>query len=195
MRGGPHLHRLFGDVDVGELLELVVHARELFLYVLLGVGELRADPGDIEKYAAVRAASAFANFLDDRTGNVITRQQLGRTARILVALRVAPALFLAVGRLSLVVLGDVVEHETTPLLIDENAAFAADAFGYQNSAHTRRPYHPGRVELHELHVLQHGAGIVGERVSVSGVLPAVAGDAESPAYSSSRQHDCLCGEN
>ena len=38
VRGRPDLHRLFGDVDAGQFLELVVHARELLLDVRLGVG-------------------------------------------------------------------------------------------------------------------------------------------------------------
>ena len=66
----------------------------------------------------------------------------------------------------------------SPLLVAQDAAFAAHAFGDEDAAHARRPDHAGRMELDELHVLQLGAGVVGERVAVAGVFPAVAGDLE-----------------
>ena len=47
--GGPDLHRLGGDVDVGQLLELVVHRRQPLADVL-GV----TARGDVEEDAAVR---------------------------------------------------------------------------------------------------------------------------------------------
>ena len=47
--GGPDLHRLLGDVDVGQLLELVVHRRQPLADVL-GV----TPRGDVEEDAAVR---------------------------------------------------------------------------------------------------------------------------------------------
>ena len=47
--GRADLHRLLGDVDVGQLLELVVHGRQL-AQDLLG-----REPGrDVEEHAAVR---------------------------------------------------------------------------------------------------------------------------------------------
>ena len=79
-------------------------------------------------------------------------EQLGRAARVLVALRVAPAFFLVVGGLALVVLRDVVEHEALAFLVAQHAAFAAHALGDEDAAHARRPDHAGRMELHELHV-------------------------------------------
>ena len=45
------------------------------------------------------------------------------------------------------------------------------------------------MELDELHVDQLGAGIVGERVTVAGVLPAVARDLERAADAAGGQHD------
>ena len=50
------------------------------------------------------------------------------------------------------------------------------------------------MELHELHVLQRGAGVVGERVAVAGVLPAVARDLERAADAAGREHDRLRAE-
>ena len=47
------------------------------------------------------------------------------------------------------------------------------------------------MELNELHVLKGGAGVIRKRVSVAGVLPAVARDAERSADSTGRQHDGL----
>ena len=55
----------------------------------------------------------------------------------------------------------------------QHAAFAAHALGDENAAHARRPDHARRMELDELHVLQRGAGVIGERMAVAGVLPAV----------------------
>ena len=101
MRGRADFHGLLGDVDVGELLELVIHAGQLFLDVLGRIGKLFLDPGDVEKHAAVRAAAPFLHFAVDAAGHVIARQQLRRTARALVALRVAPAFFFVVGGLAL----------------------------------------------------------------------------------------------
>src|SRR5215469_1019404 len=49
MLGRADLHRLLGDIDVGQLLELVVHGRQP-AQDLLG-----RQPGrDVEEYAAVR---------------------------------------------------------------------------------------------------------------------------------------------
>ena len=112
----------------------------------------------------------------DAARDVIAGQQLGRPSRRLVSLRVAPALFLVVGGLVAIGLGDVVEHEAAALVVEEDASFAAHAFGHQDPLDARRPDHPGRMELDELHVDQLGAGVIGERVAVAGALPAVARD-------------------
>ena len=73
----------------------------------------------------------------------------------------------------------------------QDAAFAAHAFGDEDAAHARRPDHAGRMELDELHVHQLGAGVVGERVAVAGVFPAVARDLVGAADAAGRQHDRL----
>src|SRR5690606_29044963 len=39
-----------------------------------------------------------------------------------------------------------------------------------------RPNHPGRVELDELHVDQLGSCLVGQRMAVTRVFPAITGD-------------------
>src|SRR6266568_5042078 len=105
-------------------------------------------------------SSALAHFLHDRTRDVIARQQLGRTSRALVALSIAPALLFIGSCLASIILGDLLEQETTALAIHENTTFAPHAFGDENSAHTRRPHHSRRVELNELHVLKGGAGVI-----------------------------------
>ena len=88
-------------------------------------------------------------------------------------------------------LGDVVEHEAAPFLVQEDAAFAAHAFGDEDALHARRPDHAGRMELDELHVHQLGAGVVGERVAVAGAFPAVAGDLVGAPDAAGREHDRL----
>ena len=191
MRRRADLHRLGGDVDVGQLLELVIHARQLFLDVLGRVGDLFLDPGNIEKHAAVRAAAAGLHLAHDAAGDVIARQQLRRAAGVFVALRVAPAFFFVVGGLASVVFGDVVEHEAPAVFVPQHAAFAANAFGDQNSAHAGRPDHAGRMELDELHVDQFRAGVIGQGVAVAGAFPTVAGDLVSPADAAGGEHDRL----
>ena len=88
-------------------------------------------------------------------------------------------------------LRDVVEHEAAALAVGEDSAFAAHAFGDEDAAHARRPHHPGRVELDELHVDQLGPGLIGERVAVAGVFPAVARDFVGAADAAGREHDGL----
>ena len=140
---------------------------------------------------AVRTPPPFAHLAQDAAGDVVAGQQLGRTARVLVALGVAPPLLVGVGGLAPVVLRDVVEHEAAAVAVPEHAALAPHALRHQDAPHARRPDHAGGMELDELHVLQRGAGVVGERVPVAGVLPAVAGDRVGPADSPGRQHDRL----
>ena len=74
MRGGPNFHRFFRNVDVRQLLELVIHARELLLDVLLGLGQSLLDPGNVEKDAAMRTAASFTDFAHDASRDVITRE-------------------------------------------------------------------------------------------------------------------------
>ena len=179
--GGADFHRLFGDVEVGELLELVVHAGELALDVLLGLGDVLLDPGDVEEDAAVRRAAAGFDFAVDAAGDVVAGEEFGRAARVLVALRVAPAFFFVVGGLLFVEVGDVVEHEAAAFAVAQHAAFAAHAFGDENAAHADGPDHAGGMELDELHVLEFGSDTVGKGEAVAGVFPAVAGDFEGAA--------------
>src|SRR5215472_14708107 len=50
------------------------------------------------------------------------------------------------------------------------------------------------MKLHELHVHQRGSGVVGERMTVAGVLPAVAGNFVSSADSTGGKHHCFRAE-
>ena len=115
VRGRADFHWDLRDVDIRELLELVVHAGQLFLDVLGGVRKFFFDPGDVEEHAAVRAAAAFVHFALDAAGHVVAREQFGRTARVLVALRVTPAFFFGVGGLVHVERRNIVEHEALAL--------------------------------------------------------------------------------
>ena len=156
------------------------------------LGSLLLDPRDIEKDAAVRTAPPLAHLAHDAAGHVIAGQQLGRPPGVLVALGIAPALLFVVGGLAAIVLRDVVEHEATALTVAQYAAFTAHPLRHQNAAHARRPDHAGRMELHELHVLQRGAGMVGERLAVAGVFPAVARDRVRAADAARREDDRPC---
>ena len=137
----------------------------------------------------MRGPAAFLDFADDAAADVVARQQLGRAACRLIALRIAPAFFLVARGLRSIGAGDVVEHEAPALRVFQHATLAAHAFGDENSANARRPHHPRRVKLHELHVDQFGAGLIGQRVAVAGVLPAIARDLVSAADAAGREHD------
>ena len=182
--GGADLHRLLRDVDIGQLLELVVHRRQLLEDLLR-----RPPGGDVEEHAAVRAAPAGLDLGVDRAGDLVARQQLGRTA---VVVRVGvPAVALGLGRRVLVAehVRDVVEHEPLALGVAQHPAVAADGLGDEDPLHRRRPDHAGRVELQELHVDQRRARTQGQRVPVAGVLPGVAGHLVALADPARGQHD------
>src|SRR5437588_12958683 len=79
MSGWSNLHWLLRDIDIRQLLELVIHAREFSFDVLCTVRQAAFDPGDVEKNAAVRSSTPFANFTHYRARNVIDSQQLRLT--------------------------------------------------------------------------------------------------------------------
>ena len=70
MAGWADFHGTFGDVHVGEFLELVIHAGKLFLHVLGGL------VGDVKVRAAVFCAAAFADFRVDRASNDVAGGEL-----------------------------------------------------------------------------------------------------------------------
>src|SRR5262249_940604 len=124
-----NFHRLFSDVQICKLLKLVIHTGQLAFYMLLRFRKMLSDPGNIEKYASMRRAPSCLDLAIDTAGDVIAGEQLGRSASIPVALRVAPSLFFRVRRLFLVKIRDVVEHESTAFTVAQNTPFAAHAFG------------------------------------------------------------------
>ena len=145
----------------------------------------------IRRRAACRGLPDLAH---DAAGDVVAGEELGRTPRVLVALGISPALFRIVRGLAAVVVGDVVEHEAAALAVAEDPAFTA-ALGDENALDARRPDHAGRVELHELHVDEIGAGVIRERVAVAGAFPAVAGDAVGAADAAGGEDDCPGAEH
>ena len=56
--------------------------------------------------------------------------------------------------------GSYFSMKRSPILVAQDAAFAAHRFGHQNPLHARRPDHPGRMKLHKFHVHQFRAGFV-----------------------------------
>jgi len=150
------------DVDVRQLFELMIHARQLPLDVLGGVRDFFLDPLNVKEHAAVRAAAAFFDFAHDAPRHMVAGKQLRRAPRILVALAITPPFLGIRGGLGFVIVRDVTEHEAFPVLVQQDAAFAAHPFGDENAHHARRPDHAGRVELHELHVNQLGPCVIGE---------------------------------
>ncbi len=176
--GGAHFHGDLRDVDVGELLELVVHGRKFSFDVLDRIGEMFPDPADIEEHSAVGRAAARFDLAHDAARHVVAGQEFGWPARVLVPLGVSPALFGGVRGLGFVVVGNVSEHEPFAVLVPQHAAFAPDPFGDQETADGQRPHHPGGMELDELHVHQFGARFIREGMAVSRAFPTVAGDLE-----------------
>src|SRR5438046_4173825 len=126
---------------------------------------------------------------------MIAGQEFWWPPRIFGALTITPAFFFVVRSLSAIIFRNRIEHETATLLIRQNPAFAAHAFGHQNSHHTRRPDHAGGMKLHELHVDHICTCVISERVTVAGVLPTVAGNFVRPPNSASGQHPRFGAEN
>ena len=181
--GRPDLHRLGGDVDVGQLLELVVHRGQP------APDELGGTPRrDVEVDPAVGRSPAGLDLGVDRASDLVTGQQLGRAPVVLLVVVPPVRLLDRVGGLGAEELGDVVEHEALALGVLQDPAVTAHGLGDQQPLHRRRPDHAGRVELHELHVDQARAGAQGQRVAVAGVLPRVRGDLEGLADAAGRQH-------
>ena len=117
VRRRSDFHRLLGNVDVGQLLELVIHARQFTLNVFGRVRKLFFDPRDIEIHTAVRSPPALLDLAHDAARDVVARQQLRRAPRVLVALTIAPALFCVVSGLRAIVFRDRIEHEALPFVV------------------------------------------------------------------------------
>src|ERR1043166_358771 len=78
-------------------------------------------------------------------------------------------------------------HETLAIFIGENSALAPHGFGPENALYSWGPNHSRGVKLHELHVHQLGAGIVGQGHAVTRVFPRIGGD--TPRFSDSAGSD------
>ena len=138
--------------------------------------------------------ATFPHLAPNATSNVVTGQQLRRTFSVLIALRIAPPLFFRIRSLVNVERRNILKHESLAIFIPQHSAFPADTLRDQNAAHARRPDHPSWMELHKFHIHQRGAGLIGERVTVARVFPAVARDFVCPSNSSSREHHRLCAK-
>src|SRR6266550_8956492 len=126
---------------------------------------------------------------------MIAGQEFWRPPRIFTALTITPTFFFVVRSLSAIIFRNRIEHKTATLFIRQDPAFAAHAFGYQNSHHTWRPDHARGMKLHKLHVDQFCARVISERMAVASVFPTVAGDSVGPPNSASGQHYCFGAEN
>src|SRR5262249_44739813 len=70
-----------------------------------------------------------------------------------------------------------------------------NALSDKNATHTRRPDHSGGMKLDELHVDQLRSCAIAERVTITGVFPAVAGNLVGASDAAGRQYDCLRTKN
>src|SRR5436309_13974234 len=100
---------------------------------------------------------------------MIAGQKFWRPPRIFTALTITPTFFFVVGSLSAIVSRNRIEHKTATLLICQDPAFAAQAFGHQNSHHTSRPNHPGGMKLPEPLVGQIRTSFITSPGTVAGV--------------------------
>ena len=75
-----------------------------------------------------------------------------------------------------VIVGNVVEHEPLAVLVAQHAAFAAHAFGHEQSHDARRPDHARRMKLDEFHVQQFRARVIRQRNAVARAFPGIARD-------------------
>ncbi len=130
--GRADLHRLLGDVDTGQLLELVVHRGQALLDV---VG--RAPGADVEEDAAVRTATPGLDLGPDGPGHLVAGQQVGSAAVVPLVVVPAVGLGLVVGRLRFEELRDVAEHEALALVVLQRAAVAANALRDQDAGAPR----------------------------------------------------------
>src|SRR5207249_6753251 len=67
-------HWLFCNIDIGKLLKLMIHARQLAFDVFLCVRKLLLDPRNIEKHATVRTPSSFFDFAHDAARDMVPSQ-------------------------------------------------------------------------------------------------------------------------
>src|SRR5215212_7419753 len=102
---------------------------------------------------------------------------------------VGPGYHVARGELHALLI--VALHVALALGVPQDAALAAHALGHEDAAHAGWPHHPGRVELHHLHVDELGPGVVGEDTAVAGPLPRVRGDLEDPTPPTGSHDDGL----
>ena len=184
MTGRSDFHRLLGDVNVGQLFELVVHRRQA-LEDLLG----RKARGNVQVHATVRSATTGLDLRVNRAGDFVTRQQLWRTTVVVGVGVPAVGFFFGFRVLLAEHVGDVVEHEALAFRVLQHTTVTANGLGDQDALDRRRPDHAGGVELQELHVDQGTAGAHRESVTVAGVLPRVRRDAVRLADTAGGQDD------
>ena len=106
MCGRANLHRLASDINVTQLFELMIHARQLTFDVLGGVRNPVFDPGNVQKDTPMGTATAFLDLAHDAARHVIAGEQLRRAAGVLISGAIPPSFLLIVSSLALVVRRD-----------------------------------------------------------------------------------------
>src|SRR5262249_24748304 len=118
MGRGSNLHWRLGDADIRQLLELMIHTRELLLNMSRGIGKFLLDPGDVQEHSTMRTSPALLDFANNAARHVVACQELGRTANFLVSLSVAPTLLFTFGGLGAIELRYVFKHEAAIIIIE-----------------------------------------------------------------------------
>ena len=74
MCGRPDFHRLLSDIDIGQLFELMIHARQFSLYIVGRIRQLLLDPGNVQVNATVRTPPSLFDFANNAARDMIARQ-------------------------------------------------------------------------------------------------------------------------
>ncbi len=114
--------------------------------------ELAREVRDVEQHAAVGGAAALEDLRVVRQRDPVAGGELAA-------------------------LGVVALHEALPVRVAQDAALAAHGLGHEGARGVLRRDHAGRVELHELHVLELAAGLQREAHALAEVLVAARGGA------------------
>src|ERR1044072_6092911 len=143
----------------------------------------------------MRTAFPLLALPHDAAGYMVAGKQFRRPPGLAITLCISPSFFFIVCRLIAVQLRDVLEHEALLFLIQQDTAFAAHAFGNKDTLYAGRPYHPRRMELYKFHVHELCTCVVAQRLPVSCIFPAVAGDLVCASDAAGSQYDGFGAED
>src|SRR4030095_16514971 len=72
--GGSYFHWLGGNIYVGQLFKLMIHAGQFFLDMLSSIRHFIFYPGDVKEHSVVRTSLSFFYLPHDTSCYMISRQ-------------------------------------------------------------------------------------------------------------------------